>query len=106
MAFIHSRKSKTNTHWPACVFMNTGFVLEGFPSAGSWVSHALGSANDNLPTYVAIPDIRGEPPAGPANWGAGFLPAEHQAIVFNAQNPIRNLEPVSNTHLTLPTKIV
>ncbi len=92
MAFIHSMTSKTNTHGPACVFMNSGFVLEGFPSAGAWVSYALGSANDNLPTYVAIPDIRGEPPAGPANWGAGFLPAEHQAIVFNAQNPIRNLE--------------
>jgi hypothetical protein len=72
--------------------MNTGFILEGFPSAGAWVSYALGSANDNLPTYVAIPDVRGEPPSGPANWGAGFLPAEHQAIVFNAQNPIRNLK--------------
>ena len=92
MAFIHSMTSKTNTHGPGCVYMNTGFTLEGFPSAGSWVSHALGSDNDNLPTYVAIPDIRGEPPAGPANWGAGFLPAEHQAIVFNAQTPIRNLE--------------
>ena len=72
--------------------MNTGFVLEGFPAAGSWASLALGSANDNLPTYVAIPDIRGIPPAGPANWGAGFLPAQHQAVVFNAQEPIRNLD--------------
>ncbi len=91
-AFVHSMQSKSNTHGPACVLMNTGFVLEGFPSAGSWVSHALGSANDNLPTYVAIPDIRGIPPAGPANWGAGFLPSEHQAVVFNAQEPIRNLD--------------
>ena len=91
IAFIHSMRSKTNTHGPACVLLNTGFVLEGFPSSGSWVSHALGSSNDNLPTYVAIPDIRGIPPAGPANWGAGFLPAEHQAIVFSAQEPIRNL---------------
>lgn len=92
IAFVHSMQSKTNTHGPACVLLNTGFVLEGFPSAGSWVSYALGSENNNLPTYVAIPDIRGIPPAGPANWGAGFLPAEHQAIVFNAQEPIRNLQ--------------
>ncbi len=92
IAFIHSMQSTTNTHGPACVLLNTGFVLEGFPSSGSWVSYALGSANNNLPTYVAIPDIRGIPPAGPANWGSGFLPAEHQAIVFNAQEPIRNLE--------------
>ncbi len=92
IAFVHSMQSKTNTHGPACVLMNTGFSLEGFPSAGSWASYALGSANSNLPAYVAIPDIRGIPPAGPANWGAGFLPAEHQAIVFNAQEPIRNLD--------------
>lgn len=99
IAFVHSMQSKTNTHGPACVLLNTGFVLEGFPSAGSWVSYALGSENNNLPTYVAIPDIRGIPPAGPANWGAGFLPAEHQAIVFNAQEPIRNLQrPASISH--------
>ncbi len=92
IAFVHAMQSKTNTHGPACVLLNTGFVLEGFPASGSWVSYALGSANNNLPTYVVIPDIRGIPPAGPANWGAGFLPAEYQAIVFNAQDPIRNLE--------------
>lgn len=91
MAFIHSMTSKTNTHGPGCVFMNTGFATEGFPSAGSWISYALGSLNQNLPTFVAIPDVRGEPPNGPANWNSGFLPAEHQAVVFNAAEPIGNL---------------
>jgi hypothetical protein len=84
--------SKSNTHGPGCIFMNTGNVQEGFPSAGAWTSYALGSANDNLPTYVCIPDIRGEPPNGKANWTNGFLPARHQAIVLAAQQPIRNLE--------------
>jgi len=92
IAFIHSMTSRTNTHGPGCVFMNTGFVFEGFPSAGAWVSYALGSENENLPAYVAIPDVRGIPPSGPANWTSGFLPAEHQAIAFNAAEPIRNLE--------------
>ncbi|MCH2114109.1 MAG: DUF1501 domain-containing protein [Pirellulales bacterium] len=91
IAFVHSMTSKTNTHGPGCVFMNTGHVTEGFPSAGAWVSYALGSANDTLPTYVTIPDIRGEPPNGKANWSNGFLPAQHQAIGMNAQQPIRNL---------------
>jgi len=91
IAFIHSLQSKSNTHRPGCVFMNTGHVQEGFPSAGAWTSYALGSANDNLPTYVAIPDIRGEPPNGKANWSNGFLPARHQAIVLSAEQPIRNL---------------
>jgi hypothetical protein len=92
IAFIHSMTSPTNTHGPGCVFMNSGFVREGFPSAGSWVSYALGSANENLPTFIAMPDIRGEPPNGKANWSSGFLPAEHQAVVLSAQQPIRNLQ--------------
>ncbi len=91
IAFIHSMQSKTNTHGPGCVFMNTGAIFEGFPSAGAWVSYALGTANENLPTYVAIPDIRGEPPNGKANWSSGFLPAQHQGVVLAAQQPIRNL---------------
>jgi len=91
IAFVHSMQSKSNTHGPGCIFMNTGHDFEGFPAAGAWLSYGLGSANDNLPTYVAIPDIRGEPPNGKANWSNGFLPARHQAIVMAAHQPIRNL---------------
>lgn len=91
MAFVHSMTSKTNTHGPGCVLMNTGHVQEGFPGAGAWLSYALGSANDNLPTYVALPDIRGEPPNGKANWSNGFLPARYQAMQMAAHLPIRNL---------------
>ena len=54
--------------------MNTGFTLEGFPSMGAWVSYALGTENQDLPAYVAIPDPRGVPQQGPANWTNGFLP--------------------------------
>jgi len=92
IAFIHSMKSKTNTHGPGCVLMNTGHVQEGFPSAGAWLSYAVGSANDNLPTYVAVPDLRGEPPNGKANWSNGFLPARHQAIEMAAHLKVRNLQ--------------
>lgn len=92
IAFFHSMQSKSNTHGPGCVFMNTGHPTEGFPTAGSWVSYALGSQNENLPTYVAISDVRGEPPNGKANWSNGFLPARHQAIMMSDQQPIRNLK--------------
>ncbi|HSI37401.1 MAG: DUF1501 domain-containing protein [Phycisphaerae bacterium] len=91
IAFVHSMTAKTNTHGPGCVLMNTGHVAEGFPAAGAWASYALGSANDNLPTYVALPDLRGEPPNGKANWSSGFLPARHQAVVMAAHQDIRNL---------------
>ncbi|MEO8657184.1 MAG: DUF1501 domain-containing protein [Bryobacteraceae bacterium] len=92
MAFIHSLTARSNTHGPGCVQMNTGFILEGFPSMGAWLSYGLGTENENLPAFVAIPDVRGIPPSGPANWTSGFLPAQNQAVVFNAADPIRNLE--------------
>jgi len=93
IAFLHGMTSKTNTHGPGCVFMNTGHAVEGFPAAGAWASYALGSANDNLPAYVALPDIRGEPPNGKANWSNGFLPAKYQGVILSADQPIRNLTP-------------
>ncbi len=92
MCFVHSLTSKTNTHGPGEMFMSTGFTLEGFPSIGSWVSYALGTENHDLPAYVAIPDPRGVPQQGPANWSSGFLPAAFQGTAFNADRPIRNLE--------------
>jgi len=92
IAFLHAMHSKTNTHGPGCVFVNTGHDTEGFPSAGSWISHAMGSDNEDLPAFVAIPDIRGEPPNGKANWSNGFLPARHQAIMLSDQKPVRNLQ--------------
>jgi len=52
----------------------------------------MGSDNEDLPAFVAIPDIRGEPPNGKANWSNGFLPARHQAIMLSDQKPVRNLQ--------------
>jgi len=93
MAFLHAMTAKSNTHGPACLQMNTGFILEGFPTMGSWVTYALGSASQDLPAYVAIPDLRGAPPNGPANWNSGFLPAAYQGTAFNTERPIANLQP-------------
>ena len=91
IAFIHSMTSRTNTHGPGCIYMNSCFTREGFPSAGSWVSYGLGSMNENLPTYIAVQDVRGEPPNGKANWSNGFLPAQYQAVSMAAQQALRNL---------------
>jgi hypothetical protein len=93
IAFIHSLTSKTNTHGPAENFLSTGFVLDGFPSLGSWVSYALGSENQDLPAFVAIPDPRGVPQNGSNNWGPGFLPSAFQATTLTAQDPVRHLTP-------------
>ena len=59
----------------------------------SWVSYALGSENQDLPAYVAIPDPRGVPQAGSNNWGPGFLPAVFQGTPMSAKEPVRHLSP-------------
>ena len=71
--------------------MCTGFTLDGFPSAGAWITYALGSENATLPAYVAIPDPRGTPQSSVNCWGPGFLPAAFQGTDFNAATPVRNL---------------
>lgn len=92
MCFLHSLTGKTNTHGPGENFMSTGFTLEGFPSIGAWTTYALGTENQDLPAFVAIPDPRGVPQSSGNNWGPGFLPAVFQGVPFNATQPIRNLE--------------
>lgn len=89
--FLHSVTTKSNTHGPGENCMSTGFVLDGFPSVGAWVTYALGCENQDLPAYVAIPDPRGVPQASINNWGPGFLPAAYQGTAFNAQRSIANL---------------
>ncbi len=92
ICFLHGMTSKTNTHGPGENFMSTGYTLDGFPSMGAWVTYALGSENQDLPAYVAIPDPRGAPQSSVNNWGPGFLPAAFQGTDFNASQPIRNLK--------------
>ncbi|MEP6757306.1 MAG: DUF1501 domain-containing protein, partial [Chthonomonadales bacterium] len=100
IAFINSMVSKSNVHGPATFMQNTGFVLPGFPSMGGWITYGLGSMNQSLPTFVVLPDSRGVPPNGPANWGAGFLPAANQGTAMNpgSKVPINDLFAASNPH--------
>ena len=93
IAFVHTLTNKSNTHGPAENFLSTGFVLDGFHSIGAWMTYALGTENQDLPAFVAIPDPRGVPQASVNNWGPGFLPAVFQGTPFNSSEPIRNLRP-------------
>ncbi len=96
LAFIYSMANKSALHGPAMFMMNSGFVRAGFPSMGSWVTYGLGTENENLPAYVVLPDVRGLPPGGVANWSAGFLPAVHQGTTLTTaadRPPIADLVP-------------
>jgi hypothetical protein len=72
--------------------MNTGSILMGKPSLGSWVSYGLGSESQNMPAFVVMPDPGGGLKGGPPAWGNGFLPAVHQGTLMRpGNNPILNL---------------
>jgi hypothetical protein len=102
IAFLPAMVSRSNVHGPATFLQATGFVLPGFPSMGAWVSYGLGSLNEDLPAFVVLPDARGFAPNGPANWGAGFLPASCQGTMIRAndRNPIFDLFPPPNGYIT------
>lgn len=95
IAFIHNMTGKTGVHSQATYLQATGFQRPGFPGMGSWVSYALGSENENLPTFVVLPDHRGYASNGPKNWGAAFLPTSCQGTAIFPQRklPIRDLFP-------------
>jgi len=74
--------------------MNTGSILAGRPSLGSWVSYGLGSVCDNLPAFVVMQDTNASTINGPRNWSAGFMPAVYQGTRITAgSEPIPNLNP-------------
>lgn len=93
LVVIRSMVTKSSSHTPACFQMNTGFTQNGFPCLGSWLSYGLGTENNELPTFVVLPDPRGWPNGGSNNWSNGFLPAEHQGTAFrtDGREPIANL---------------
>ena len=74
--------------------MNTGNILMGKPSVGSWVAYGLGSVNRDLPAFVVLPDPSGGLKGGPPAWGSGFLPARYQGITMRSGSaPILDLRP-------------
>ena len=93
LAVIRSMHCLSNDHGPALYQMNTGTVLAGHPSVGSWVTYGLGSENENLPGYIVFTDYRGGPINGAPNWGSGFMPAAFQGTPFRSTgDPIVDLK--------------
>jgi hypothetical protein len=92
LAFIKSLHSESQDHVPALYQINTGVIRPGLPSAGAWITYALGSRNQNLPGFVVLGSKHGLK-GGPLNWHAGFLPSAYQGTLFRSQgSPILNLD--------------
>ncbi|MBG89721.1 MAG: hypothetical protein CMO80_22870 [Verrucomicrobiales bacterium] len=80
------------THPESVYLMNTGSILMGRPSLGSWAAYGLGSENQNMPAFVVMPDPKGWVKGGAPAWGNGYLPATYQGTILRGgKAPILNL---------------
>ena len=87
LCFVKSLWNSQLNHDPAQTYLFTGFQLTGRPTIGAWVSYALGSENDNLPSFVAMPTTGSSTGGGPflsRYWGSGFLPTRYGGVKFGA----------------------
>lgn len=94
LCFIRSMHTEHINHDPAITFCQTGHHLAGRPSMGAWLSYGLGSANENLPSFVVlISKDRIDQPLYARLWGNGFLPSTHQGVQFRSSgDPVLYLQ--------------
>jgi len=94
LCVIRSMHGDSVNHPQSVYQMNTGSILMGRPSVGSWVAYGLGTENRNMPAFVVLPDPGGGVKGGPPAWGNGFLPATYQGTTMRpGRAPILNLRP-------------
>lgn len=93
LCVLRSLHGDSVNHPQSVYQMNTGSILMGRPSVGSWVAYGMGTENQNMPAFVVLPDPGGGIKGGPPAWGSGFLPASHQGVTMRpGRVPILDLE--------------
>lgn len=89
IAIVKSMVTDAFNHAPGQLMMNTGSMIFGRPSFGSWVTYGLGSEADDLPAFVVFSTGSKGPSGGNSNWGSGFLPTVYQGVQFrNVGDPV------------------
>lgn len=88
ICLIRSMHTEAINHAPAMTLFFTGGQQPGRPSMGAWLSYGLGTANQDLPTFVVLTSRDREASCGQLffdyYWGAGFLPSKFQGVKFRA----------------------
>lgn len=86
LCIIRSMKTEQINHDTAHAFMNTGSIIKGRPSMGSWLLYGLGAETSNLPGYVVMSSTGGggAQPISARQWSAGFLPSRYQGVAFQS----------------------
>ncbi|APW63994.1 DUF1501 domain-containing protein [Paludisphaera borealis] len=87
MCIVRSMITEQINHDPAHAFMNSGSIIKGRPSMGSWLLYGLGAETDELPGFVVLTSAgaSGQQPVSARQWSAGFLPSKFQGIMFQSR---------------------
>ena len=87
ICIVRSMWTEQINHDPAHTVMNTGSIVTGRPSMGSWVFYGLGAEARDLPGFVVLlSEGRGGQmqPIASRQWSAGMLPSKYQGVKFNS----------------------
>ncbi|MSR56437.1 MAG: DUF1501 domain-containing protein [Planctomycetaceae bacterium] len=88
LCIVRSMHTDAINHDPAHTLMNTGSMVPGRPSMGSWLLYGLGSECDDLPGFVVMVSTGNygqKQPIAARQWHSGFLPSRHQGVEFRSQ---------------------
>ncbi len=88
ICIVRSMHTDAINHDPAHTFMNTGTLISGRPSMGSWLLYGLGSESQDLPGFVVLVSsgkFGQAQPISARQWHSGFLPSKYQGIEFRSQ---------------------
>jgi len=103
---IRSAVTNRIDHGEALLMMHTGRPISGFPTMGSWITYGLGTENDNLPAYVAMPDGPSERVRNATS--SGWLPSLFQGTPMNTEkgDPFYYLNPSAEAQEPDPVRFL
>jgi hypothetical protein len=85
LCIVKSMYTEAINHGPGVTFMQTGSEFPGRPSFGAWLDYGLGSANENLPSFVVmVTKGKGGQPLVSRLWGSALLKSRHQGVRFRS----------------------
>ncbi|MEW6305417.1 MAG: DUF1501 domain-containing protein [Verrucomicrobiota bacterium] len=88
ICIVRSMVTEQINHDPAQAFMNSGSILKGRPSMGSWLLYGLGAETESLPGFIVLVSQGkggGAQPVSARQWSNGFLPSKFQGIQFQSK---------------------
>lgn len=88
ICIIRSMTTEQINHDPAQAFMNSGSILKGRPSMGSWLLYGLGAETESLPGFIVMVSQTkggGAQPVSARQWSSGFLPGRFQGVQFQTR---------------------